>query len=284
MGSTDFHKSLRVQPGSAPKLASFDPSFHGQHESHESSRPEVERALQRLTELQYLLYAERRHSVLVVLQGIDAAGKDGVCRHVLQAMSPQGCRVTGFKQPTPVEAAHDFLWRVHRVTPGAGEMAVFNRSHYEDVLVARVHGLVPEQVWKKRYDRINEFERLLADSGTTVVKLFLYISKEEQLARFKERLDEPSHRWKISESDYTERQHWDEYIEAYEAMLAQCSTAHAPWYVVPSNHKWFRNLAVSQILCSTMEGLGMELPAPTVDLARIRREYHAAEREAEKAK
>ena len=211
-----------------------------------------------------------------MLQGIDAAGKDGTVWHVLTAMNPQGTTVTGFKQPTEDELAHDFLWRVHAHTPGLGQVAVFNRSHYEDVLVVRVHDLVPKAVWSKRYDQINAFEKLLADNGTTIVKFFLYISPEEQLARFKDRLDDPSRQWKISDSDYKERAFWDDYVKAYEAMLERCSTDHAPWYVIPSNHKWFRNLAVSRILADTLDDLRMKLPKPTVDLDAIRKEYHAA--------
>ena len=211
-----------------------------------------------------------------MLQGIDAAGKDGTVWHVMTAMNPQGTTVTGFKEPTEDELAHDFLWRVHPHTPGRGQVAVFNRSHYEDVLVVRVHELVPKAVWSKRYDQINAFEKLLADNGTTIVKFFLYISPEEQLARFKDRLDDPSRQWKISDSDYKERAFWDDYVKAYEAMLERCSTDHAPWYVIPSNHKWFRNLAVSRILADTLDDLKMKLPKPTVDLDAIRKEYHAA--------
>jgi len=272
----DYRKALLAKPGSKTKLKDVDPSFHGKHESHEKALPEIQKHLQRLKELQYTLYAEHEHSLLVVLQGIDAAGKDGVCRHVFQSMNPQGATVAAFKQPTPQEAAHDFLWRVHRRTPGKGEVVVFNRSHYEDVLVARVHKLVPKHVWEPRYDRINEFERLLEQSNTTIVKFFLYISKEEQLERFKTRLDDKSRHWKISNSDYTERKYWDDYVAAYEDMLDRCSTDHAPWYVIPANHKWFRNLAVSQILCDTMAEIGMKMPPATVDLDAIREKYHQA--------
>jgi PPK2 family polyphosphate:nucleotide phosphotransferase len=184
--------------------------------------------------------------------------------------------VTPFKQPTEPELAHDFLWRVHPHAPGRGQVAVFNRSHYEDVLVVRVHKLAPKPVWSRRYDRINEFERLLADNGTAVLKFFLYISADEQLRRFKDRLDDPEKQWKISASDYSERARWDDYIKAFEDVLEKCSTKHAPWYVIPSNHKWFRNRAVSEILADTLDDLRMKPPAPTVDLAQIRKEYEAA--------
>ncbi len=272
----DYRKKLVVEPGSKVRLKAIDPAFHGMHEDEKSAGAELAKEVARLTELQYRLYAERKHALLVVLQGIDAAGKDGTVWHVMTAMNPQGTTVTGFKEPTPEELAHDFLWRVHAHTPGKGQVAVFNRSHYEDVLVVRVHDLVPKAVWSKRYDEINAFEHFLADNGTTIVKFFLLISPEEQLARFKDRLDDPSRQWKISDSDYKERAFWGDYVRAYEAMLERCSTAHAPWYVIPSNHKWFRNLAVSRILADTLDDLKLKLPKPTVDIDAIRKEYHAA--------
>ena len=271
----DYRKKLIVEPGSKVKLKDVDPGWRGKHEDEKEAAGEIARHLERITKQQRLLYGEKRHAVLIVLQGIDAAGKDGVCWHVMQAMNPQGVAVTGFKQPTSTEKEHDFLWRVHPHAPGLGHIAVFNRSHYEDVLVVRVHDLAPKSVWSKRYDQINDFERLLADNGVAILKFFLWISPEEQLKRFAERLDDPMRQWKISDSDYAERAKWDEYIDAYEAMLEKCSTKHAPWYVIPSNHKWFRNLAVSQVLAETLEDLHMKLPKPTVDLAKIRAEYHA---------
>ncbi len=271
----DYRKKLIVKPGSKVRLKDFDPAWHGKHENEKEAAEDMAKHLARITKQQRLLYGEKRHSLLVVLQGIDAAGKDGVCWHVLHAMNPQGVDVTGFKQPTPEEHDHDFLWRVHPHAPGLGRIAVFNRSHYEDVLVVRVHKLVPKSVWSTRYDRINEFERLLHENGTTIVKFFLLITPEEQLKRFGERLDDPMRQWKISNSDYSERALWDDYTRAYEAMLENCSTEHAPWYVIPSNNKWFRNLAASQIIAATLEDFHMKLPAPTVDLAKIRAEYHA---------
>jgi PPK2 family polyphosphate:nucleotide phosphotransferase len=274
----DFRKALIVDPGSKVKLAAIDPGFHGKHDEARA-RAALARDVARLTDLQYRLYAERKHALLVVLQGIDAAGKDGTVWHVMTAMNPQGTTVTGFKQPTEAERAHDFLWRVHAHAPGRGQVAIFNRSHYEDVLVARVHDLVPKAVWSKRYGQINAFEQLLADNGTTIVKFFLYISPDEQLARFKQRLDDPARQWKISDADYAERSFWDAYVKAYEAMLRRCSTGHAPWYVIPSNHKWFRNLAVSRILADTLDDMKMKMPKPTVDLGAVRRAYHAAARE-----
>ena len=206
--------------------------------------------------------------------------QSGVVRHILTGMNPAGCAAVGFKQPTPEELAHDFLWRVHPHVPTKGSIAIFNRSHYEDVLVVRVHRLVPEKVWSKRYDEINEFEKLIVtQNATTILKFFLHISKQEQLARFAKRLDDPARQWKISESDYKERDYWGDYTEAFEDVLNRMSTERAPWFVIPSNHKWFRDLAVSQIISRTMEEMGMQMPKPTVDLAKIRREYHQAEDE-----
>lgn len=271
-----YRKELMVKPGSRVRLKDIDPSYHGRHESHEKALPEIDSTLEQITAQQELLYAEGRQALLIVLQGIDAAGKDGVCWHVIRAMNPQGCSVHGFKQPTAEEQAHDFLWRVHRQVPGKGRVAVFNRSHYEDVLVVRVHDLAPKDVWSRRYEAINQFEGLLAANGVTVIKFFLYISKEEQLERFRRRLDDPNRHWKISTSDYTEREYWDSYCEAYEAMLTKCSTENAPWYVIPSNHKWFRNLATSQIILETLEAMDIKAPEPSVDIDEIRRKYHQA--------
>ena len=274
---SDYLKKLIVEPGSKIRLKHFDPGYHGKHESRESALPEIQKNLQRMEELQYLMYAENKHSLLIVLQGLDAAGKDGVVRHVLTGMNPSGCIAVNFKQPTAQELAHDFLWRVHPHVPAKGSVAIFNRSHYEDVLVARVHNLVPEKVWSKRYDQINDFEQLIStENNTTILKFFLYISKQEQLARFKKRLDDPARQWKISESDYSEREYWKGYIEAFEDVLTKTSTDRAPWFIIPSNHKWFRDLSISQIITRTMEEMDMQFPKPTVNLAEIRRKYHQA--------
>jgi PPK2 family polyphosphate:nucleotide phosphotransferase len=276
----DYRKKLRVAPGSKVRLGDIDPGWTGGHGSEEAAKAELERHKARITELQRIFYADHSQALLIVLQGIDAAGKDGTCWNVIGAMDPQGVKVTGFKQPTPEELDHDFLWRVHQHAPGKGEVAVFNRSHYEDVLVVRVHGLVPKPVWQARYDIINEWERLLhVENRTTILKFFLYISKEEQLERFKDRLDDPARQWKISESDYTERDRWDDYIAAFEEALSRCSKKHAPWYVIPANKKWFRNLAVSQIIADTMAEMGLRCPPPSVDLDQIRRLYHAEKKE-----
>ena len=211
-------------------------------------------------------------------RALDAAGKDGVIRHLFTGMNPQGTSVFGFKEPSKVELAHDFLSRAHIRTPGHGEVVIYNRSHYEDVLVVRVHKLVPHSVWSKRYDLINDFEKTLSENRTRILKFYLHISPDEQLARFKQRLDDPDRHWKISESDYSERELWPEYVEAYEHAIALTSTKWAPWYVIPSNHKWFRNLAISQIVADTMDEMGLKLPPSHVDITEIRRKYHAAKR------
>jgi PPK2 family polyphosphate:nucleotide phosphotransferase len=274
-------KKFKIEQGAKVKLGNIDPCYCGDYESHEAALPEMLSQLHKMDQLQNLMYAERKRSVLVVLQGLDACGKDGVVRHIVTGMNPAGCRVIGFKQPTPEDLGHDFLWRVHPHVPAKGEVVIFNRSHYEDVLVVRVHQLVPVRMWSKRYDLINELERLLVvENYTTVLKFFLYISKDEQLARFKRRLDDPARRWKISESDYREREYWDDYIQAFQDMLYKTSTQHAPWFVIPSNHKWFRDLAVSQIITRTLDELDMQLPETAVDIARIRRRYHSAELDA----
>jgi PPK2 family polyphosphate:nucleotide phosphotransferase len=267
---------FRVHPGEKVRLKDVDPGFTDHHESRKGAAEEIERDRGKLRALQALLYADGRHSLLICLQGLDAGGKDGTINHVLGAMNPQGCRVTGFRQPSTEEQAHDFLWRIHRATPGRGQVAIFNRSHYEDVLVVRVHKLVPHAVWSRRYDQINEFERELVDSKTHILKFYLHISKEEQLKRFAARLEDPMKQWKISESDYEERGFWDDYMKAYEDALSRCTTRDAPWFVIPSDHKWFRNLAIARIVVEHLEALDMKLPEPSVDLGHIRREYHAA--------
>jgi PPK2 family polyphosphate:nucleotide phosphotransferase len=273
----DFRKRFVVEPGAKVRLSKIDASYTGKHETHEAALPEIEKHIDRLGTLQYLLYADGNQSLLVVLQALDAAGKDGVIRHVFSGMNPQGTFVFGFKQPSREEVAHDFIWRAHLRAPGKGEVVIFNRSHYEDVLVVRVHKLVPEAVWSKRYDQINDFEAMLSQNDTTILKFFLHISPEEQLARFKQRLEDPSRQWKISESDYSERELWPNYLDAYEDAIEKTSTKHAPWYIVPANHKWFRNLAVSQIIADTMEEIGLKLPPTHVNIADIRRKFHAAE-------
>ncbi len=223
----------------------------------------------RLEIAQELLWAEDKHKVLLVLQATDTGGKDGTIRHVFDGVNPQGVRVASFKKPTDDELAHDYLWRVHRHTPSTGEMVIFNRSHYEDVLVVRVHNYVDEQRWRRRYAHIRNFEQLLADEGTTIVKFFLHISKEEQKERLQSRLDEPDKNWKFATGDLNERKHWDNYQVAFTEMLAETSTDSAPWYVIPADRKWFRNLLISRIVVANLEGLEMSYPAPEAGLSEI---------------
>jgi PPK2 family polyphosphate:nucleotide phosphotransferase len=253
----------RVLPGQNVDLDHLDPaSTSGAPGDRSVTEADLPVLQEKLRELQGRLWAEGRRSMLVVLQGLDAAGKDGTVKHVFTGVNPQGARVASFKEPTNVELAHDFLWRVHREVPRAGEINIFNRSHYEDVLVARVDKLVEETVWRGRYEHINAFERLLVDGGTTVVKVFLHISYEEQGKRLQERLDRPDKRWKLTASDFIERRHWDLYTEAYTEALARTSTETAPWYVIASNHKWFRNWAVSRLLVDVLQEMDPRYPEP----------------------
>ena len=248
-------------PGTPVRLARLDPAAtHGF--SKGPAAKVIAQELERLGDLQDRLWAEAKRSVLVVLQGIDAAGKDGTINKVMEAFNPQGCPVTSFKVPSAEELAHDFLWRVHHRLPKKGEVGIFNRSHYEDVLVVRVHGLVPKGVWSKRYRQINEFERMLSENGTTIVKFFLAIDRDEQRARFQARLDDPSKRWKFAMADLEERKLWDAYQAAFDEALTRTSTAWAPWYVIPANRKWFRDLAVASILADTVAGLKPAYPEP----------------------
>jgi PPK2 family polyphosphate:nucleotide phosphotransferase len=274
----DYRKEFRVKPGATVKLEAIDAGYRGKHVDEDAAKSEIEKYKDKLCRLQYLMYSERKHSLLIVLQALDAGGKDGTVNHVMSVMNPQGTTVTGFKSPTAEDLQHDFLWRIHPHAPAKGAVAIFNRSHYEDVLVVRVHKLVPKEVWQERFALINDFEDLLyRQNNTHIIKFFLHISKDEQLKRFEQRLDDPARNWKISESDYKEREFWDDYIKAFEDVLERTSTKHAPWYVIPSNCKWFRNLAVSQIVVESMEELGMRMPSPQVDLNLIREEYHRAE-------
>lgn len=272
----NYGKRFVVEPGAKVRLGKIDPAFKGNHESKDKAAPEIQKHVERMAKAQYMLYADGSRSLLVVLQALDAGGKDGVVRHVFTAMNPQGTSVSSFKQPSALEAAHDFLWRAHLPTPVKGEVVIFNRSHYEDVLVVRVHKLVPKVVWSKRYDLINDFEKILTENGTRVLKFYLHISPEEQLERFEQRLDDPLRQWKISESDYSERKLWRDYVEAYEEAMEKTSTKHAPWYVIPSNHKWFRNLAISEILADALEDMELKLPPTRVSIPEIRRMYHSA--------
>jgi len=264
----DLRAALRVRPGSRVDLAKVDPAATYGHTKARAAA-ELTAGAERLTDLQDRIWAEGRQKILVVLQGIDAAGKDGTVRHVMSAFNPQGCSVTPFKAPSADELGHDYLWRIHRRVPGKGEIVVFNRSHYEDVLVVRVHDIVPKDVWARRYDQLNAFEQLLTDEGTTIVKFFLYVDRDEQRARLQARLDDPTKRWKFRLGDLEERKRWADYTAAYEDMLERCSTDDAPWYVIPANRKWFRNLAVAEILADTLDDLKPRYPEPAEDLAGV---------------
>ena len=277
-----YRNHLIVKPGEKVNLYKIDPSYKDKHESHEKALPKIVEHVARMDKLQYLLYADGNQSLLVVLQALDAGGKDGVIRHLFSGMNPQGTSVFGFKQPSKDEIAHDFLWRAHLRSPSRGEIVIFNRSHYEDVLVVRVHGAIEKPELYNRYKLINDFERLLSCNGTRILKFFLHISQEEQLTRFKQRLDDPARNWKISSSDYSERKLWPDYIEAYEHALEGTSTQHAPWYIIPANHKWFRDLAISEIIADTLDEMNLKLPPPHVDLNEIRNNYHTAEFEQSK--
>ncbi|HZU65949.1 MAG TPA: PPK2 family polyphosphate kinase [Ktedonobacteraceae bacterium] len=242
----------KIEEGSKVHLQDYDPDYTDKHASHHDAEDELADLSKELSELQELLAAAQQNSLLIVLQGMDTSGKDGTIRHVFSHVNPQGCYVHSFKEPTPEELAHDFLWRVHKVTPGKGVLGIFNRSHYEDVLIARVHNLVPEKVWSQRYAEINHFEQLLANSKTIILKFFLHISFDEQTERLQAREQDKDKAWKLSASDWSERKYWNDYQQAYEDALSRCSTSAAPWYIVPSNHKWFRNLAIAHTLVHTM--------------------------------
>jgi PPK2 family polyphosphate:nucleotide phosphotransferase len=261
----DLRETLRVRPDSRVRLSRQD---HGATFGWDRIRaePELARQLERLAALQDRFWAESKRAVLVVLQGIDSAGKDGTINKVMEAFNPQGCPVTSFKVPSIEELAHDYLWRVHRAVPRKGEIGIFNRSHYEDVLVVRVHDLVPKSVWSKRYDQINAFERHLTDNGMTIVKFFLSIDKAEQRDRFQARYDDPTKRWKFSMGDLEERKRWDDYQAAFGEALSRTSTEAAPWYVIPANRKWFRNLAVATILADTIADLKPKYPPVAADV------------------
>ena len=258
-----------VKPGSKIKLNEY-PTRSDDSILKDDGKAQLAVLATQLADLQELLYAEHKQKVLIVLQGMDTSGKDGTIRHVFGDVNPQGTQVYGFKVPTPQELDHDYLWRVHKNTPGKGEIAIFNRSHYEDVLVVRVHDLVPKSVWEKRYDQINAFEKLLAQEGTTILKFCLHISKAEQAERFLSRLDEPSKQWKFNPGDLEEREYWDAYMAAYEDMVNRTSTEWAPWIVVPSDQKWYRNLLVAETIVKTLEGLDMHFPKEVPEIEKYR--------------
>lgn len=266
----DYLHAFRVDGKKTLRLKDIDAGNTGGIKSKSDIAKKMKKNLKRMAELQYLLYAENKRSMLIILQAMDAGGKDGTIRHVMGPLNPQSCHVICFKGPTQEELDHDFLWRIHPHTPRNGEIVIFNRSHYEDVLIVRVHDLVPKKRWSARYGHINAFEELLATANVTVLKFFLYISKDEQLKRFHARYKDPSKHWKLTLEDFSEREHWDDYIRAYEDVLNQTSTKTAPWFVIPANHKWFRNYAVSEIIRETLENLDMKYPEQKTDMAAFK--------------
>lgn len=263
-------EQYRVRPDQPIHLADIDPSAANTFdESKQEGREFLPTLTKRLRDLQDLLYAENKHKLLVIFQAIDTGGKDGAIRHVFTGVNPQGVQVMSFKGPTAQELSHDYLWRIHQHTPATGKIVIFNRSHYENVLVVRVRNLAPKAVWEKRYGHINDFERMLTDEGTTIVKFYLHISRDEQAERLQARLDDPTKRWKFNVGDLDDRALWDEYMAAFEDMLNRTSTDNAPWYVIPANRKWYRNLVVSQVLLNTLESLEMQYPQPQAGLDDI---------------
>ncbi len=266
-----WSEKFMVRSDKKLKMDKIDPDCTWHCESKDWAAKEVAKLTERMKILQAELYAENRQSLLIVLQAMDAGGKDGTVNHVFAPLNPQGCRVQSFKVPSSLEAAHDFLWRVHAVVPKKGEVVIFNRSHYEDVLVTRVHGLVDKKECFERYNEINNFESLLARNNTRIVKFYLHISNDEQLARFIDRLDNPEKNWKISPNDYKERDYWNDYMTAFEDTLNNCSTEHAPWFVIPANHKYYRDLAIASIMVEVMESMKIKMPAPQVDIPSVRK-------------
>jgi PPK2 family polyphosphate:nucleotide phosphotransferase len=260
---------MRVKPGTKVSLKDYDPNDTGRYRAAEEAEGELEELRKELRKLQHKLYAENRRSVLVVLQGMDAAGKDGTVSHVMSGLNPLGVKVVAFKAPNEEELHHDFLWRVHKALPRRGDIGIFNRSHYEDVLVVRVHELVPRKVWKERYDQINDFEKILSENNLVLLKFFLHISKDEQKRRLQERLNDPTRYWKFSLHDVEERRFWADYKDAYEDALSKCSTKRAPWRIVPANHKWYRNLVVARTLVETLQEMDPKYPDQKENLSHI---------------
>ena len=265
-------KRFHVHPGEQIHLFEWDPDDTSSYDgTKKDALNELVELKKKLEELQEKLYAEQKHKVLIVLQAMDTGGKDSTIRLVFEGINPQGVKVVGFKAPTPEEKSHDFLWRIHARSPRNGQIVIFNRSHYEGVLIERVHSMVPENVWRKRYDQINEFEKILSEEGTLILKFYLHISKEEQKKRLEDRLNDPTKEWKFSVNDLLERQFWKAYIMAYEDALSKTSSEKAPWYIVPANHKWFRDYIVASAIVNHLEKLDMKYPMidkPTRDHAR----------------
>jgi PPK2 family polyphosphate:nucleotide phosphotransferase len=260
---------MLIKPGTRVSLKDCDPADTGTYSSAADVEDLLNHYKEELARLQYLLYAENRRALMIILQGTDTSGKDGTIRHVMSNLSPLGVQVKAFKAPTELELAHDFLWRIHKEVPRNGEIGIFNRSHYEDVLVVRVHDLVPRKTWKGRFRQINHFEHMLVENNVVLLKFFLHISKGEQKRRLEERLKDSTRHWKLSLHDLEERKYWSAYRKAYETVLSRCSTHWAPWHLVPANHKWYRNLVVAKTIVETLSDLNMKYPEPSIDLSKI---------------
>lgn len=261
-------QSLHPPIGERVTLADYAPDYTGDYDKDDAKK-QTKANRDRLRDLQEVLFAEHKRSLLIVLQAMDAGGKNSTVEHVMRGINPQGVQVSAFGVPTAEELDHDFLWRIHHHTPGKGTISIFNRSHYEDVLVVRVENLAPEAVWQRRYDHINAFERLLADSGVTILKFFLHISKDEQKERFQDRLDRPDKHWKFSHGDLDVRAKWDQYMAAYEDAITRCNTPYAPWYIVPADKKWYRNMVISNTIVKALEDLDLQYPQPEPGLDKV---------------
>jgi PPK2 family polyphosphate:nucleotide phosphotransferase len=267
--NNDIIKKFMVIEDKKINFQRLSPNYDGGFNEKEAEYILMQNLKKRMSELQYKLYADKRKALLIVLQGIDTSGKDSTIRHVISAFNPQSCTVTPFKEPTAEEVSYDFLWRIHKRVPAKGKIAVFNRSHYEDIIQPRVHKIVQKSIWSQRYRHINEFERCLSENGTKIIKFFLHISKEEQRKRLEKRIKDPSKQWKISQRDIMERKFWNSYMGAYQEIINKCSNMWAPWYIIPANKKWFRNFAVGLIIVNTLEGMKPKFPKPMIDLSRF---------------
>jgi PPK2 family polyphosphate:nucleotide phosphotransferase len=267
--ANEIIKKLMVIEGKKINLQRLSPDYNFSIDEEKAEYVLKQNLKKRMSELQYRLYAERKNGLLIVFQGIDTSGKDSTIRHVISAFNPQSCAVKAFKEPTTEDLSHDFLWRIHKRAPSRGEIVVFNRSHYEDIIQPRVHKTIHKSIWSQRYEHINAFEKCLSDNSIKIIKFFLHISKEEQRKRLEERMNDPSKQWKVSESDITERKFWNNYTVAYQDIINRCSNLWAPWYIIPANKKWFRNLVVALVIVDTLERMKPKFPKPTINLSEM---------------
>src|SRR5919112_330020 len=269
MMQTNLIDRLIVKPNTKVRLSDWNPTYLGRIDKEEAEKMLNQNLMNQMSNLQYKLFANKSQSLLIILQGISAAGKDSTIRNVMNAFNPQSCKAIAFKVPNEDELSHDYLWRIHKLMPAKGEITVFNRSHYEDVIEVRVRKLIPKSIWSKRYKQINEFEHYLHENNIKIIKLFLHISKEEQKRKLEERIKNPKKQWKITESDLTESKYYEQYMEVYEEALWKCSKDWAPWYIIPANTKWFRNFAVAQIIVNTLESMKLTFPKPNFDISSL---------------